>query len=71
MNLTKQQQWKSAHIVVNLITMLQPQSSDFTKKTAALLVLNELYEPLPWEYDWNEVIASVLEQKRRSLAKPK
>lgn len=69
MELKKSDQWKAGHRIVNLLDSLLPDLLPDQRRVRAVTALKCLYSTAPWEYTWTEVIDSVLEQKKRRLAK--
>ena len=69
MALTKQQQWRMAHTVVNMVAEMYPNQTENYLLSVAHLALERTYDPAPFEYEWHTVILSVAEQRTRRIAK--
>lgn len=64
MSLTKQQQSARANAVVNHLERQMPTADPAVIDMLAFVKLQGRYTPLPWEYQWSEVLRWCREQRR-------
>lgn len=67
--MTKQQQWRLAAVVIANVDLLNTAEAVSNRDYRALKALSYIYDPLPWEYPWQEVIRSHRDRSETRLAR--
>ena len=68
-NMSKQEQWKLAAIVLGFMGSHPSYRDEITRDVYAIKALNLIRPTLPWEYPWREVVESLRDRSEAALAK--